>query len=364
MTNLGTIPDSFRCEVYTRGDKSWVGSLDEEYLNTLEKGDVFALAGGKYEYRYRRGSKVYVDPTSARPTVPSWFSERLPLSYDLARRILDFQQTITSRMIMRGSDATLEWLLSEFHVDEHTANALLSIYEEQVLFTGFEGVATQANMPIEEYIDDEQERRYYFVHSLYGRTFNDGFSRLVGHRVAQEVNGNVGVAVSDHGFTLTLEMSRETDVARTIRSITPEEVEGHLRASLNKTDLLKRYFRINATRSLMILKNYKGREKSAAQQQVSSEMLLNFADELDEFAVMEETYREILEDKLSIDAIEDVLQSVAAGDIEVQQQSVSTPSPRAFGLATLAASDTVLADDQSQVLREFHERVQQALDRQ
>lgn len=363
MTNIGTIPDSFTCDVYTRGDKSWVGSLDEEYLNTLEKGDVFALAGGKYEYRYRRGSKVYVDPTSAQPTVPSWFSERLPLSYDLALQILDFQQTITSRMMMRGGEATLEWLLAEFNVDENTANALLSIYEEQVLFTGFEGVATKTNMPIEEYVDPEQEKRYYFVHSLYGRTFNDGFSRLVGHRLAQEVNGNVRVAVSDHGFTLTLSMAREADVARIIRSITPEEVEGHLRASLNGTDLLKRYFRINATRSLMILKNYKGREKSAAQQQVSSEMLLGFADDLDEFAVIEETYREILEDKLAIEAIQDILQAVAANEIDVVQQTVGTPSPRAFGLATLAASDTVLADDQSRVLREFHERVQQAIGR-
>jgi ATP-dependent Lhr-like helicase len=29
----------------------------------------------------------------------------------------------------------------------------------------------------------------------------------------------------------------------------------------------------------------------------------------------------------------------------------------AFGLATLAASDVVLAEDESEVLREFHERV-------
>ncbi len=36
---------------------------------------------------------------------------------------------------------------------------------------------------------------------------------------------------------------------------------------------------------------------------------------------------------------------------------VDSPSPRAFGLATLIASDVVLAEDESAVLQEFHQRV-------
>ena len=58
MTNIGTIPDSFTCDVFTRSGDEWVGQLDESYLDTLESGDVFVLGGSNYEYRYRRGSKV------------------------------------------------------------------------------------------------------------------------------------------------------------------------------------------------------------------------------------------------------------------------------------------------------------------
>jgi len=107
----------------------------------------------------------------------------------------------------------------------------------------------------------------------------------------------------------------------------------------------------------MILKRYKGHEKSASQQQVSSEMLLGFAEDKPDFAVTEETYREILEDKLDIDAIETFLAAVRTGDIEVAITRVDSPTPRAFGLATLMASDVVLAEDESAVLREFHDRV-------
>ena len=152
------------------------------------------------------------------------------------------------------------------------------------------------------------------------------------------------------------------DVAEILHDIDPGDVRPDLRSALDGTELLQRYFRINATRSLMILKRYKGYEKSASEQQMNSEMLLGFAEDLPEFAVIEETYREILEDKLNVDAIEDVLGAIRDGSVTVERYRVDSPSPRAFGLATLMASDVVLAEDESEVLQRFHERVMAEID--
>jgi ATP-dependent Lhr-like helicase len=360
MTNVGTIPDSFDVDVFVRSDDEWVGQLDEGYLDTLEKGDVFVLGGSNYEYRYRRGTKAYVDPTGARPTVPSWFSERLPLSYDLGREILEFQRELLDRLA-EGPASARAWL-REFPMDDDGVRAVVRMFDAQLRYAGPESVATDARIAIEEERDHDEYRRRYYVHSVYGRRFNDGFSRLLAHHVARETSANVGVAVADNGFTLSVPLNRKVDIAGLIRDLDPDDARADLRASLENTDLLKRYFRINATRSLMILKRYKGYEKSAAEQQVSSEMLLRFAEDLPDFAVMEETYREILEDKLNVDAIEDVLGSVRAGDVAVSVRRVDSPTPRAFGLATLMAADVVLAEDESEVLREFHRRVQEAID--
>ncbi|MDZ7745722.1 MAG: ATP-dependent helicase [Halobacteriales archaeon] len=356
MTNLGTIPDSFDIDVYVRGSDEWIGQLDEAYLDTLEKGDVFVLGGASYQYSYRRGTKAYVDPTSKAATVPSWYSERLPLSYDLGREILDFQQEMVATLEKGGPPAVREWL-RELSIDENTVRALTRMYDEQLRYAGAASVSTHDQLAVEIALDRGEYRRHYHVHSAYGRRFNDGLSRLLAYHVAQQTNANVQLAVADNGFTLTLPLNRKVDFQRIVEGIDPDEIRDDLRASLDGSDLLKRYFRINATRSLMILKRYKGYEKTAAQQQVSSEMLLSFAQELDEFAVMEETYREILEDKLNVAALEDVLASVADGDIRVRTQTVDSPSPRAFGLATLMASDVVLAEDESAVLQEFHARV-------
>ena len=356
MTNIGTIPDSFTCDVYTRSGDEWAGNLDEEYLDTLEAGDVFVLGGDRFEYRYRRGSKVYVDRTSARPTVPSWFSERLPLSYDLGREILGFQRELLERFENGGRSEARVWL-REFPLDENSVQAIVRMFDEQRRYTGVESVSTDERLVIEEERDHEEYKRRYYIHSNYGRRFNDGFSRLLAYECANQVNANVTVAVADHGFTLSLPLNRKVDIVGLLRDIDPNDVRDNLRKSLDGTDLLQRYFRINATRALMILKRYKGYEKSASEQQVNSEMLLSFAEGLDDFAVIEETYREILEDKLNVAAIESVLRELANGDLDVTATRVESPSPKAFGLATLMASDVVLAEDESQVLQEFHQRV-------
>ncbi|PSP96433.1 helicase [Halobacteriales archaeon QS_4_70_19] len=361
MTNIGTIPDSFTCDVFTRSDDEWVGQLDEEYLDTLESGDVFVLGGSNYEYRYRRGSKVYVDPTSARPTVPSWFSERLPLSYDLGREILAFQRALLDRLAQGGQPGVRTWL-REFPLDEHSVRAVARMFDEQVRYAGAESVATDERLVVEEELDHETYERHYYVHSNYGRRFNDGLSRLLAYRCAQAADANVQVAVADHGFTLSMPLNRKVDLPGVLESIAPGQARADLRAALDGTDLLKRYFRINATRALMILKRYKGYEKSAAQQQVSSEMLLSFAQDLGDFSVIEETYREILEDKLNLDGIEEILRDIQRSEVEVVSHTVETPTPRAFGLATLMASDVVLAEDESAVLQEFHRRVLAELD--
>jgi ATP-dependent Lhr-like helicase len=360
MTNIGTIPDSFTCDVVVRSSDEWVGNLDESYLDKLEKGDVFVLGGERFEFAYRRGSKVYVNRTSARPNVPSWFSERLPLSYDLGHEIVRFQGDLLDRLDAGGQPAIRDWL-RDFPLDENSVRAIARMFDEQCRYAGQGSVSTPDRLAVEVTLDHDEYRRHYYVHANYGRKFNDGLSRLVASHCAQRANTNVQVAVADHGFTVSMPLNRKVDVARVIESLDPGDVAADLRAALDGTDLLKRYFRINATRSLMILKRYKGYEKSAAQQQVSSDMLLSFAQDLDDFAVMEETYREIMEDKLNVAGIREIVQQIADGDITVHSQQVDTPSPRAFGLATLMASDVVLAEDESAVLQEFHERVMQEI---
>ena len=123
-----------------------------------------------------------------------------------------------------------------------------------------------------------------------------------------------------------------------ISSIREENCEQLLYRAVQNTSLLKSVFRINATRSFLILKSYKGRRRSARHQQLDADMLIGFAGRLDEFAVLRESYREIIEDRFEVENIKEVLRALASGEIEVVIKQTASPSPMAFGLATAGAA--------------------------
>ena len=66
-------------------------------------------------------------------------------------------------------------------------------------------------------------------------------------------------------------------------------------------------------------------------------MLIGFAGKLDEFAVLRESFREIIEDRFEVENIKEVLRGLACGEIEVVMKTEATPSPMALGLAVLGA---------------------------
>ncbi len=355
-TNIGTIPDDFSVDVKTRGEKKWMGKLDEQYLDTLEKGDVFVLGGERLTYRYRRGSQVYVDKTNAKPNVPSWYSERLPLSYDLGKNILKFKDAAIQKYF---EDNLLDWL-KKMPVDTNSAKSLYSLFDQQIKYQRKESISTPNRLVVEEH--EDENKRYYYFRSNYGRKFNDGLSRIIAYQISKNHNINVTISITDTGFALGMPINRYVDIEDVFDSIDPDDARKILRKSLKDTNLLKRIFRINATRSLMILKNYKGNRKSAKSQQMSADMLIHYAKDLNQFAPLEETYREIIEDRLELDHIKEILQKIDKNEISIETIIVSTPTPLSFGLATLNASDAVLAEDKNQLLKEFHEQVMKKIE--
>jgi ATP-dependent Lhr-like helicase len=359
--NSGTIPDEFSCDVLTR-DGVFAGTLDEKYLERMNKGDVFVLGGQRYRFAYRRGGKLYVDRTTDRPTIPSWFSEKLPLSFDLGLHVLRFKERMLGAMETMGSEEIVDRLLADYPVDENSARSICAIFEQQVLYLGDLAVPTPDRIVVEEQIDRESRRRLYFFMTNYGLRFNDGFSRIVAYMVARDVTTNVSVGINDTGFLVSIPLEKRADPARILRAIRADECDAILKEAVGETQLLKRVFRINAARSFMILKNYMGRKRSARRQQVSADMLIKFAKQLPDFAVMRETYREVIEDRFEAENIRRIADGIGSGEIDVVLTRTASPSPLAFGIATLGVSDAVYAQDRLTMLREFQKRVMSSIE--
>ena len=355
-TNTGMIPDQFSCDVLTR-DGRWIGNLDEKYMEKLNKGDVFVIGGRSFKFCYRRGGNVYVDATEERPNIPSWISEKLPLIFDLGKHILQFKSELIWMMNNRPRKEVIRWLLREYPIDENSARSIYEIFDQQISYLGEDSISTNYRISVEAQVDPKTFRRTYYFMANYGVRFNDGFSRMVAYMVSLQKTSNVYVSINDAGFMISLPMNRRVDVESVLRSINEANCGELLRKAVENTHLLKRLFRINACRCFMILRNYMGKRKSARRQQVSADMLIYFARKLDRFAVLDESYREIIEDKFEVENIKEVLRGIQSGEIELVIKDSPSPSPMAFGIASIGASDVIFAHDKLALLKEFHRRV-------
>jgi len=358
--NVGTIPDEVDVKVYTVGNK-YVGNIEEEFLERLVPGDRFILGGKVYEFVEAKGSKAYVKPAfDMKPTVPSWFSEMLPLSYDLALRIGEFRGRMFEWLESDKPKSDIaRYIMRHCRANKEAAEAIYQYFREMHTFLKALGVRERPShkvILVERYVD-EKGRMHHVFHTLYGRRVNDALSRALAYLASAKAGVNVGIAVHDNGFALVYPPGVKPPVS--ITDLKSGELEELLKKAVSNTELAKRKFRHVAARALMILRNYKGHEISVERQQMNAQTLLKVVRELgDEFPVLKETYREILEDYMDVEHAKEVLKGIEEGRIKVVElPELDVPSPFAYNIVLEGLSDIVLMEDKRLLMLRFKERM-------
>ena len=360
LLNVGVIPDEVKIRVYTTEGK-YVGDLEEEFVEILQPGDIFVLGGRTYRFLRSHGLKVVVERVEgAKPTVPSWFSEMLPLSFDSALRVGRFRRVIEALLREGRQREAYETLVKEYRLEPHAAKMILEYIWEQIAYVD---VVPGDDLILVEYFDDpEGDGRSIVFHTLYGRRCNDALSRAYASMLSKMTGAPVRVAVSDNGFMLTVPSYVSVDrrlVERLIASVTPENLRGILEEALAHTELMKRRFKHVAERMFIILRRYKGQEANPERLQLSAQRLLEiFLEEYPDLPAVRETYREILEDYMDVKAASQVLEWVRSGRVKVVVKGpLPYPSPFAHTIVVRGYSDVVLMEDKRRILARLREKV-------
>lgn len=350
--NQGTIPEEADYKVFSERGAP-LGSLSEKFVERLSTGDIFVLGGRSYEFIRTKGTKAFVKSASGRrPTVPSWTGEMLPRSFDLSVLIGRFRQEMDQRLGNMTDRDISSWLMQEFFVDEGSANTIVSYFKEQKLVAK---LPTDERLVIEGYIDASGVRHAIF-HFPFGRRVNDALSRAFAHALSNRLGCNVTISVTDDCFMLSAPKRFELEGLE--RLVPSSGIEEMLRSAVKDSELFHQRFRHTATRSFMVLRNYKGRELSVARQQLRSRRLLDALHELSDFPVMSETYSEILTDVMDLGNAKEVLGTIESGSRRVEYVPFSgVPSPLAHNVILVGVSDIVLMEDRSMLLREMHRKV-------
>jgi len=312
------------------------------------------LGGHRYEFLYTKGMNVYVNASVSRaPTIPSWFSEMLPLSFDLALEIQRFRKLMNEKFEGKKKEKDIKEFIYKFlYVDDKAVNATYNFFREQFLFSK---VPHENRLLIENY-EDKDGKKYLIFHTLYGRRVNDALSRAFAFAIARYGNRDIEIGISDNGFFLASHQKMNLD--RALNDITSKNLREILEQAIEKTEVFKRRFRHCATRSLMILRSYKGRRRSVGKQQMKSGFLLGSVKRIgDDFTVLKETRREVLEDLMDIENASQVLKWIEDKKIKVEKTANDLPSPFAFNLITQGYADLLRIEDKIEFLKRMHKQV-------
>ncbi|NIA04325.1 MAG: ATP-dependent helicase [Nitrospiraceae bacterium] len=354
MTNVGTIPDESKIKVKMRGSNATIGFLDESFFERLEKGDIFVLAGKTYVFRYARGMTCFVNDSMGRPpTVPSWVSEMLPLSFDLAMDINHFRYLIKSRFDRKEDKKEItNFIKSYLYVRDNVSEAIYNYFKIQYDYTGT--LPTDKELVIERFHD---RNKYYMIfHSMFGRRVNDVLSRVFAYYLSVFNKRSFEIGINDHSFYIASGSS--FGFGTPLKFITPQNLRAIAEKTIDKTQVLKRRFRHCATRSFMILRQYKAHKKSVRRQQMSSEALMRTIRGFDDnFPLMKEARREVLEDLMDIDNSKKVIEMLSSGKMSINIIDTAVPSPFSFNILLQGISDILKNEDKTTFLKRLHEMV-------
>lgn len=351
MTNIGTIPDeSF---VTVKVGEQIVGKIDESFLERLKPGDIFVLGGEVYMFKFSRGMVAQVSSSVSRPpTVPSWASEMLPLSFDLAMEISKFRRLMEEKFKRDYSqEEILKFIHDYLYVDENSAHSIYQYFYEQFYFTE---IPSDKKIVIEHYSDEK--RKYAIFHTLFGRRVNDCLSRAIAFAVGRQQHRDADIGINDNGFYIGYD--KGVNALQAFKALEPKHLRQILENAIENSEVLKRRFRHCAMRSLMILRQYKGHVKRVGKQAVSSKILMSAVKRIDpNFTILKEARREVLEDLMDFANTQLILNQVADNKIKVKETFTQIPSPFAFNLISQGIGDVIKIEEKQEFLKRMHQMV-------
>lgn len=349
LTNLGTIPDESFVNVKLASTGEVIGHLDEAFLERMKKRDVFVLGGKKYLYNYTKGMNVYVNSAEKlSPTIPSWISETLPLSFSSAMEISEFRYSMNKQLqAKKPKKETIKFIMDTLYVKQTTAETIYNYFYEQHKFLE---IPTKDSLLVERYKSD---KKYLIFHSMYGRRVNDALSRAIGFLVGEVEGRDVEIGINDNGFYLA---GQKLNIEKALNELSTENIEKILKEAIEKTDVLARRFRHCATRSLMILRNYKGQTRTVGKQQLKSHFLMHAVRKItEEFPILREAKREVLEDLMDIENAKKVLSWIKEGRVKMKIRETQLPSPFGSNLILQGQSDLIRVEDRQEFLKRIHQ---------
>ncbi len=289
--NLSMIPDSERFLVIDVVSNNKIASLDEDFVSSyLSNGVVFVVKGRPWRVISIENQKVYVEPSESMVgAIPSWIGEMIPVEEEVAREVA------AERRRMRNGAPSVTDVANMADIDAASKQF--------------------KDAPSENEVRIEESDRFVVMHVPLGSRGNATLGRII----AAEITRRYGIPVRmfSSPYAVILEFESEgfgaENVKKVLLSINPELVDLVLENAITKTNMFKWRF-IHVARRFGLI------SKHAKLEKINIRKIL---DALVGSPIHREAWKEILHDKLDLEAVKRFFSGLEAGKYRVTTGKIS-----------------------------------------
>jgi ATP-dependent helicase Lhr and Lhr-like helicase len=325
-TSGGTIADRGYFGVYLEDGRTRVGEVDEEFVYESRTGDTFLLGSSVWRVMDIDANRIIVAPAPGQPArMPFWRGEGIGRSFELGRAIGAFRRELEEQS---GTSDALQWLQREYPVDPRGAWNVLEYARRQKEATGF--LPTDRQLIFEAFRDEVGDPRVV-LHCCFGRRVNGLLGLYLAHVMATRTGVEPQMLYNDDGVLLRCHDADEIPLDL-FAGLVPEEAERLVLDEVLNAPLFGGQFRQNAGRALLMPRAMPGKRTPMWLQRLRATDLLHAVRQFEDFPIVIETVREVLNDVLDFPRFRELLRQITEGSIVVSTVRTEFPSPFAAGL--------------------------------
>jgi ATP-dependent helicase Lhr and Lhr-like helicase len=306
--SIGTITGNQQVKIaYAKGGP--IGTVEENFVSRLKKGDVFFFSGRQLEYFQMKDMTLYVKNAKKKSNVvPVWSGGFLAISDCLSQYL---REELTQ--------------VKEGHVSEEVA-CIMPILAAQDRISHLPG----ADQFLIECCST-REGQHLYVYPFEGRNVHEGLGFLWAYRFSQLQKATFTVSVNDYGFEILAPKAYPFATLFDERFFSTRSLYEEIKESLNISELTQRRFRGIAQVAGLVFKGYPSTKKTANQVQISASLIYEvFSKYEPENLLLQQAEQEVIEIQMETPRLAAALQRMKA--LELVWQEIRRPSPLGFPL--------------------------------
>jgi ATP-dependent Lhr-like helicase len=335
--NVGTITSEATMSLRYMSGRA-IGSIEEDFIATLRRGDHFAFGGKLLEFISARGLEALVRPGRKRTTyTPRWAGTKLPITESLA-------EAVRHALERAGAGAR----------EGPELAAVGPIIETQARLSR---VPRADELLVE--LARTREGFHLFMFPFDGRLVHGGLAALLAYRLTRLRSASFSMAVNDYGLELLTPDEFPFREMVTAALFSADSLLDDTIRSLNMSELAKRQFRDIARVAGLIFQSHPGGpegRRSARHLSASSSLIYEVFEQFDPGnLLLAQARREVLERQFEQGRLARTLARLRAARLVI----VDTPRPTPLSLPLMIErlggrlSSETLADRVARMQRQW-----------